>query len=129
MEMHTMIRKETSVLMMLVTGFAVTLLLFFAKMLYDMTSYVGEMATHVEVMSHEVVSLNKKFDYMNDNMIHIRKSMNEMNSHIHLIQSEMAKDISSISGSVETMSSDMSDMNNNMKKFSSPKGFMRSFRF
>ena len=62
MQMHEILRKETSILMMVVTAFGVLLMLFFAKMLFDMTNYVGSMSKNVEIMSREIVSLNTKFN-------------------------------------------------------------------
>jgi len=114
--MHDIVRKETSVLMILVTIFGVILMLFFAKMLYDMTGYVGQMAKSVNSMSSEPILVNKKIDKMNEGMEAMNVYMGTMNIHVKNIQSDMAKDISSMSSSVRTMSSDMGEMKTDMNK-------------
>jgi uncharacterized protein YoxC len=127
--MHT-IRKSTSLTMIIVTIFGIVLMLFFAKMLFDMTNYVGAMTKSVNIMSGEVVSLNKKFDDMNNNMIQIKGSMSTMNENIQSIQSQMARDIDAMSTSVQEMSENMGDMKKDMSKgvntFTSSRGFMKS---
>lgn len=106
---HEVVKKETSILMMLVTAFGVVIVLFFAKMLYDMTYYVG-------IMSQEIVSMNKKVDKMSEGMEAMNVYMGEMNIHVKNIQSNMARDINSMSHSVKQMSHDITSMQKDMNK-------------
>lgn len=126
--MHEIVRKETSILMIMVTGLAVIVMVFFAMLIYEMTGYVGVMAKGMETMSTEMVALNKRFELLADNMIIVNGHMAEMNVHMKDIQADMARDISSMSSSVKSMSEDMGSMKKDMNGFSSPRGFMRNFR-
>ena len=149
-EMNTVSKKRNFMMIIGVT-FGTLLMLFFATMLYMMTTYVGSMSRNVsnmsksvDVMSVEVISLNKKFDTMSNNMEEVKESMLKMNENIHSIQSQMARDIDAMSTSVQDMSGNIGAMKNDVKDMStnmgsmkkdmtkgvgklSPRGMMRSF--
>ena len=125
-EMDNNVNKKGNFLKIIGIIFGILLMLFFATMLYIMTSYVGSMAKAVDTMSVEVVSLNGKFDMMNNNMLKVKESMATMNTNIHGIQSQMAHDIDAMSSSVENMSSSMGDINTHVKEMNSNMGSMKT---
>jgi methyl-accepting chemotaxis protein len=101
--------------MILVTGFGVIIVLFFAKMMYNMTGYVGQMSSSVSSMSTQLVHINKKIDKMNDGMYAMKGYMGEMNGHVEHIQSDMAKDITIMSQAVEGMNKNMNSIKTDVK--------------
>ena len=121
--MHEVLRKETSILMILVTTFGVLIILFFAKMMYDMTNYVGQMSSSVTSMSTQLVQINKKIDTMNNGMNAMKGYMGEMNGHVEHIQSDMAKDINLMTNAVEGMNQNMNSIKTDVKGLT-PKGMV-----
>ncbi|CAA6816120.1 MAG: Unknown protein [uncultured Sulfurovum sp.] len=118
-----MLKKETSILMRLLTICVILLMLFSAKMIYDVTNYVGQMAGSVDNMSSELIVIRKKISDMNDGVAGMNDGVVAMNAY-------MERDISAMSHSVQSMSSNVGEMKTEMNKGVeklSPMGMAQSF--
>lgn len=129
---NTIHKEQKSNTLVIMAGIGGALLmLFFAKMMYDMVGYVGSMAKGVDAMSDEMVNISRKIDTMSTNMAQLNTSishmdihMEEMNKDIHAIQEEMAIDIDAMSKSMEKMTG---DMDKGIDTFTTGTGLMKIF--
>lgn len=93
------------------------LMLFFAKMMYDMVGYVS-------VMSHEMVKMSNNIKKLDISVSDMDTSIQEMHRDIHDIQKDISKDMSQMSINMQSMDK---NIHKGTKTFTSPQGFMKSF--
>ncbi len=100
------------------------LMLFFAKMMFDMVNYVGSMSQNMQVMSKEIVNISQKIDIMTENISQLNNSvedmdisMKKMHHDIHDIQEDISRDMNSMA----------TDMRKGIKTFTTASGIAEIF--
>ena len=94
---------------------------FIMKLMYDMTSYMGEMTEYVRHMSIDMSSMHDKMAILtseiskiDDVVEHMDANMNAMNVDINVIQEAMSREMSKIRFGVDVISSHLATMDQNM---------------
>ena len=104
-------------LIIVISAFAIVLMLFFAKNMHDMVSHVGSLVKDVHIMTQEMQKVSKNIQIMQEGTAQMTKSMVIMNKDV----AQMSKSLKTLNENVTNISK---DMDIGLDTFSSPSGFM-----
>jgi len=122
-----MTEKNSKLNLLIYIGALSTMLimLFFAKMMYDMVNYVGHMSQNVERMSIDMHDMRNQFKQMVIEVSHIDDSVDNMSHKMNDMDYKIAKIQTSISKDIKGLNLSVDEMADNVKQMSSDMNIMR----